>query len=382
MRSTVAYLSSENLLHNLQVIKQLVNNAKIIAMVKANAYGHGLRSVSLKLQKHVDFLGVASIDEALQLRKAGIVIPIVLMEGIFEEQELLIAVENNFSIVLHNDLQVIWLINAINNKLFSEPINIWLKIDTGMGRLGFNVKDGRAIYNLLSKNVGIANPIGIMSHFACADDMSSSLNLKQINNFDHFIESLNIHKNHANNNEIINGKTITNKISRSMCNSAAIFNFPTQNFEVVRPGIALYGVSSIQSKTAHELNLKPVMTLKTKIIAVKELPRGSSIGYGSRFICPCDLRVAVIGIGYGDGYPRSAIDGTPVLIHNKRCKIVGRISMDMTVVDLTNCLEAKIGDDVILWGNNLPIEEIINYTQNSVYDVLTAVQNRVRFVWV
>ncbi len=123
------------------------------------------------------------------------------------------------------------------------------------------------------------------------------------------------------------------------------------------------------------------MTLKTKIIAIKNLPQGSSVGYGGRFICPCDLKVAVIGIGYGDGYPRSAIDGTPVLINNHKCRIIGRISMDMTVVDLTNCLDAKIGDDVILWGDNLPIEKIVKFTQNSAYDILTAVQNRVKFVW-
>ncbi len=371
MRSTVAYLSSNHLLHNLQIIKQTTNNAKIIAMVKANAYGHGLRSVALKLEKHINFLGVASIDEALQLRKVGISIPIILMEGIFEAQELPIALENNFPIILHIKHQINWLMDAINNKLLAKPINIWIKIDTGMGRLGFNLEEGREIYNLLAENSYVVKPVGIMTHFASADDVDHPLNLKQINNFKNFIKSLNLN----------NHKNYNNKIISSICNSAAIFNFPEQHYEVVRPGIALYGGSPIKDKSAKDLNLKPVMTLKTKIIAIKNLPQGSSVGYGGRFICPCDLKVAVIGIGYGDGYPRSAIDGTPVLINNHKCRIIGRISMDMTVVDLTNCLDAKIGDDVILWGDNLPIEKIVKFTQNSAYDILTAVQNRVKFVW-
>lgn len=371
MRSTIAYLSSENLLHNVQVIKKITNNTKIIAMVKANAYGHGLRSVSLKLEKHLNFLGVASIDEALQLRKVDITIPIILMEGIFEEQELLIAIENNFPIILHSMHQICWLTNAINRKLLLKPINVWIKIDTGMGRLGFDLKEGKKIYNLLAKNAYISKPIGIMSHFACADDILNPLNLIQINNFKNFLDTLNLKTTTKNNQQII----------KSICNSAAIFNFPELHHEVVRPGIALYGISPVKNKSAKDLNLKPVMTLQTKIIAIKNLSKGSSIGYGGRFICPDNLKVAVIGIGYGDGYPRSTRDGTPVLIQNKKCSIIGRISMDMSVVDLTNCLNAQIGDDVILWGNNLPIEEVINYTQSSAYDVLTAVQNRVKFIW-
>lgn len=367
MRSLLANLSTKNLLHNLQVIKQVANKSKIIAMVKANAYGHGLRSVSLCLQQEIDFLGVAAIDEALHLRKAGVHSSIVLMEGVFEQEELILAAKENFSVVFHNELQLTWLRNLKINVAEFKPINAWLKIDTGMGRLGFNLKEAVDVYEYLATNVNIAKPIGIMSHFACADDYDHKLNSQQIKHFTDFI----------NNHTIFN---YTNNY-KSFCNSAGIFNFPDQHYDVVRPGLALYGVSPVLHKSANDLNLKPVMTLRTTIIAIKNLPRHSAVGYGAEFICPKDLTIAVIAVGYGDGYPRITKPGMPVLIRERRCNIIGRVSMDMAIVDLTNCLDAKVGDLVVLWGDNLLIEEVAKYTYNSPYDLLTGVQNRVRFNW-
>ncbi len=366
VRSLIANLSTENLLHNVQVIKQLANQSKIIAMVKANAYGHGLRSIALRLQKEVDFLGVAAIDEALQLRQAGVTIPIVLIEGVFEPEELIVAARENFSVVLHNELQLDWLRNLSVNSNISKPINAWLKIDTGMSRLGFNIQDALEIYKYLANNINIANPLGVMSHFACADDFQHTLNKYQIKKFTDFIQHLDV---------------IKYPNCKSFCNSAGIFNFPKQHYDVVRPGLALYGVSPILGKSAKNLNLKPVMTLQTTIIAIKNLLKNSAVGYGAEFICPKDLKVAIIAVGYGDGYPRRTKPNMPVLINGKVCKIIGRVSMDMAVVDLENCLDAKLEDSVILWGDNLPIEEIAKYTHNSVYDLLTGVQNRVRFRW-
>lgn len=364
MRSAVAYLSTDNLLHNLKVIKQLVSGSKIMAMVKANAYGHGLRSTALRLQNHLDFIGVASIDEALQLRKSGIFIPIILIEGIFEQEELAIASYEKFPIVFHDKHQLEWLYKE--SSAISKPIYAWIKIDTGMSRLGFNLKEALDVYEMLNANHNIMQPIGIMSHFACADDLSHQLNTQQINNFDNFFK---------------NPTIIQSEILKSFCNSAAVFNFPNQHYDLVRPGIALYGVSPIINKSAQELNLKPVMTLKTKIIAIKNLLKNSYVGYGGRFVCPKDIKAGVIAIGYGDGYPRTAIDGTPVLIDGTRCQIIGKVSMDMAVVDLSNCVDAKVGDAVVLWGDGLPIEEVANFTANSPYDLLTAIQNRVKFCW-
>ncbi len=366
MRSLIANLSTENLLHNLRVIKEHANKSKIIAMVKANAYGHGLRSISLRLQKELDFLGVASIDEALQLRQAGVDIPIVLIEGVFEPEELIIAARENFSVVFQNELQLDWLRNLGVNYNISKLINAWLKIDTGMGRLGFNIKDAKDIYQYLATNVNIAKPLGIMSHLACADDYNHKLNQIQIKNFTNFVEDPEIIKHYN---------------WKSFCNSAGIFNFPKQHYDVVRPGLALYGVSPVLGKSSRDLNLKPVMTLQTSIISIKNLPKNSSVGYGADFICPEDLKVAVVAVGYGDGYPRITKPKMPVLINGKRCEVIGRGSMDMVVVNLKNCLDAKLGDPVVLWGDHLPIEEVVKFTNNSVYDLLTGIQNRVKFRW-
>ena len=214
-RASQAILSTENLLHNLAVIKKLSHPAKIIAMVKANAYGHGIRSVSMRLDGHVDLFGVASIDEALILRKVNVKTPILLMQGIFEEAELLIAAKENLHIAFNNSAQIEWLERA---KLPSS-LNVWIKINTGMGRLGFNLEDARALYAKLLENKNIAKPVKIMSHFACADERENPLNAKQIAVFEDFI------------------KDIDSQFSLS--NSAAILNFPQCSFNYVRPGLAL-----------------------------------------------------------------------------------------------------------------------------------------------
>ncbi|MDF3033383.1 MAG: hypothetical protein K0R76_337 [Alphaproteobacteria bacterium] len=360
-RTAVAILSTENLLHNLKVIKEQAPQSKVIAMVKANAYGHGLRSVSIRLEKHVDMLGVASIDEALALRKVGIQIPIILAEGVFEPNELLVASTEGFHVVFHEDIQLQWLAN-LSCPL---PIQAWLKIDSGMGRLGFGMDKALASFDQLSKSPQIAQPIRIMSHFACADDPSNPLNQSQIEAFNQFIQK------------------ISSQTPReySLCNSAGVFQYPNCHHHFIRPGIALYGASPLLGKSAAALNLKPVMTLQTSLIAMKTIKKGSSVGYGARFVCPEDLPVGIIAFGYGDGYPRTTRDGAPILVNNTRCQLIGRVSMDMTAVDLSACPTAKVGDPVILWGSGLPIEDFAAFTDNVSYDLLAGVQNRVKFHW-
>jgi alanine racemase len=360
-RTAVAILSTENLLHNLQVIKNQAPRSKVIAMVKANAYGHGLRSVSTRLEKHVDMLGVASIDEALALRKVGVEIPIILAEGVFEPNELLVASTEGFHVVFHEEIQLQWLAN-LSCPL---PIQAWLKVDTGMGRLGFDINKASEFFDQLAKSRQIAHPIRIMSHMACADDPSNPLNQKQIDGFKSFIQKI----------------SAKGPSEYSLCNSAGVFQFPECHYNFIRPGIALYGASPLLNKTAAELNLKPVMTLQTSLIARKDVTKGSPIGYGARFTCPTDLPVGIIAFGYGDGYPRNTKDGAPILVNNTKCRLIGRVSMDMIAVDLTSCPNAKVGDPVILWGNDLPIEEVAKFTDNVSYDLLTGVQNRVKFHW-
>jgi alanine racemase len=356
-RSTIAILSTENLLDNLRVIQSQAPASKIIALVKANGYGHGIRSVSSRLDKHVFSLGVASSDEAVALRKVGVQCPITLMEGIFEPDELLIASCEKFHVVFHDW----WQIEALKKLSLPLPLTAWLKVDTGMGRLGFNPSETLKAYQALLESQQIEKPIGIMSHLACAEEINHPLNHQQIQSFKNLIGDI--------------------PGPKSLCNSASLFNFPDTHYDVVRPGISLYGVSPLKEKSAAELGLKPVMTLQTRLIAVRAIAKGASIGYGSQFTCPKDMRVGVIAIGYGDGYPRTIKEGAPILVNNNRCRIVGRISMDMTTIDLENSPDAKTGDPVILWGNNLPIEEVAIYTSHSPYDMLCAVQSRVKFYW-
>ncbi len=242
-RLAIATLSTENLLHNLEVIKSKAPNCEVIAMIKANGYGHGLRSTAMRLDGKVYSLGVASVDEAVALRKVNVKLPITLMSGAFEADDLFLASCNNFHLIFHEKTQLEWL----NNIRLPNKIRIWLKVDTGMGRLGFSIEDAKEIYNILSQNDQIIQPIGILSHFACSEDITHPLNRTQLEKFHNFVKDL--------------------PGLKSIANSGAIFNFPSTLYDVVRPGIALYGISPIKGKTSSELNLKPVMTLQTRLVS-------------------------------------------------------------------------------------------------------------------
>lgn len=354
-RPAVALLSSQNLLHNLGVIQEKAGPAQIIAMIKANAYGHGLRSVGLRLCGRVSLLGVASIDEALALRQAGVNTPILLMEGPFSPDDVPAAAHNEFHLVLHTHDQLDWLSHA------QSSVSVWIKVDTGMGRLGFSPEETPAIYERLSRNPCVATPVRLMSHFACADDQYNPLNQQQISRF----------------------QSLANHLSTeaSFCNSAALFQFPDQKYDYIRPGLILYGVSPFPGMTGNQLGLKPVMTLKSHIMAVKIHDKGHLIGYGSRYRCPEKMPVGVVALGYGDGYPLTAKDGTPILVNGVECPLVGRVSMDMLTVDLRPCPSARTGDPVVLWGEGLPVERVTSHTHTISWDLLTSVQHRVRFQW-
>ena len=255
-RVAIAILSTENLLHNLEVIKKQAQGREVIAMIKANAYGHGLRSVAMRLDGKVASFGVASVDEALALRKVNVKSPITLMSGAFEPDDLLIASCQNFHLIFHEKQQIDWL----NNIKLPKPIKVWLKIDTGMGRLGFETEEAQEIYELLSKNPQVIQPIGVMSHLACSEEKDHSLNQIQINSFRNFVAKFSGPK--------------------SLANSGAIYNFVDELYDVVRPGISLYGISPIPNKSAADLGLKPVMTLQTKLVKVSHFKKDKKIGYG------------------------------------------------------------------------------------------------------
>jgi len=356
-RRTSCTLLTDNLLHNLAVIKQEAPKSKIMAMVKANAYGHGIRSVALRLGDAVDALGVACIDEALALRQAGVKTPITLVEGVFEPGELRIAADQGFAVVFHSKHQIKWLEDA----KVSSKIQAWLKINTGMGRLGFAPSEAEEAMRILSSHSNVLQPIGIMSHFACADEPGHSMNAKQVAAF----------------------KAFTNKHDgpRSFCNSAALFAFPDMHYDWVRPGLALYGASPFTGRTAESMGLKPVMTFKTELIAIQRFKHGEAVGYGASYVCPEDMVVGIASVGYGDGYPRLVHNNTQVLVNGVRYPLVGRVAMDMAAIDLRACASAAIGDKVTLWGDGLPVEELEAHSGRSAYDLLSNIQNRVRFEW-
>lgn len=356
-RAALAILSTENLLHNLAIIKKQAPGCSVIAMVKANAYGHGLRSVSLRLENHVSSLGVASLTEAMALRRAGVKSSITLMEGVFSPDELLVASCEKFHVVFHNHTQLAWLAATT----LPLPLTVWLKINTGMGRLGFEVEDVPDAYETLHRNFQVVRPIGLLSHLSCADKKDHPLNKQQLRLFDRIAS-------------LYDGP-------KSICNSAALFSFSEYQYTNVRPGIALYGVSPYQGISAFQLGLKPVMTLQTRLMACRVAKKGSTIGYGANYVCEQNMPIGVIAIGYGDGYPRSAQNGTPVLVCGVMCPIVGRVSMDMITIDLRNYPQAQVGDPVILWGQGLPIEHVASFTQNIPYDMMTSLQSRVVFHW-
>lgn len=357
MRSAKAILSKKNLLHNVGRIRE-ISKAKIVACIKANAYGHGLRSVALRIQDKVEMFGVASIDEALALRKVGIKNEILILEGAFEKEEIEMAAEMNFALVFHSEHQINWLLKS---KLPANTLKAWFKIDTGMNRLGFKTNEiAEKNYQILESCEKTKKPITIISHFASSEEKENPLNQKQIENFENFAKNKNA--------------------NLSLCNSAAIFNFPHLHYDYIRPGLCLYGASPIKHKSSNELGLKPVMNLQSNIIAIKNVKKDETIGYGGRYKFEKDTKVAIVGLGYGDGIPITTKDGTKVLIKGEKCPIIGRVSMDMFAVDISN-LEAPINTEVTIWGEEHPIELFVEFSDSLIYNLLTGVQYRVKFIW-
>ena len=349
-----ALMSSSNLISNARRLKQYAKTSRLIAMVKANGFGHGIRSCSLRLADEVDAFGVAHVDEAVILRKVGVKTPIFLMEGVYNLAELELAQSLDVVLVCHSEHQLALLAHC------SQPTEVWLKVDTGMGRLGFSTQDVLTCYPTMVQYQYVKQPVGIMSHFACASEPGHALNTHQKILFTKLCEQL--------------------QAPASFCNSAAIFHFMDCHYDYVRPGLALYGVSPT-AKHASDYGLKSVMCLKSQVIAVRDFVIGDSIGYGASYVCTKPTRVAIVAMGYGDGYPRDVSSEAVVIINGVRCPIVGTISMDMMCVDISACEDAAPGDEVVLWGRGLPVEEVAIFSKRSCYELLTSVQHRVKFTW-
>ncbi len=350
-----AVLDLDAVRHNLSKVRKSAPNAKVMAVIKANGYGHGLLRMATALQD-VDAFAVARVDEGIRLRKAGFKSRIAVLEGFTGTEELDELLSYQLDVVVHSSTQL----DILEARTELGACAVWLKLDTGMNRLGFKAAEFSVAYQRLSQCALVKQPISLMTHFASADDVNDDQTLKQISLF----------------NETVAGFPG----ERSLANSAGILGWELSLSDWVRPGVMLYGISPFPDTTGQQLGLRPVMALHSRLIAVKPLDVGESVGYGGSWTCQKPTTLGVVAIGYGDGYPRHAKAGTPVLVNGKRVSLIGRVSMDMMTVDLENQSEAKPGDPVTLWGENLPVEEIAHWTDTIPYTLVCGVTQRVRLV--
>ena len=347
MQAATVVINRRALRHNLQRLRELAPASKLVAVVKANAYGHGLLETARTLTD-ADAFGVARLEEALRLRAGGIAQPILLLEGFFaaEAQRLHTAV--------HSPEQLA----ALEQADLPEPVTVWMKLDTGMHRLGVRPEEAEAFYQRLSQCKNVRQPVNVVSHFARADEPTCGATERQLDIFTTFTE----------------GKPGL----RSIAASGGILLWPQSHYDWVRPGIILYGVSPLDDRsTGKDFGCQPVMTLTSSLIAVREHKAGEPVGYGGTWISERDTRLGVVAMGYGDGYPRAAPSGTPVLVNGREVPIVGRVAMDMICVDLGPQAQDKAGDAVVLWGEGLPVERIAEITKVSAYELITRLTSRV-----
>lgn len=353
VRAAQAAIDLGALRFNLNRAKQAAPGTRVMAVVKADAYGHGIVPVARALVQ-ADALGVACLEEALTLRGAGIRTPIVLLEGALDPQELALAADAHLTLVVHMREQV----EMLQRTRLSRPVEIWVKVDTGMHRLGLEPGDVPEVWGRLRGCAQVSRLIGLLTHLACADDLTELLTADQVDLFDKVAGPL--------------------RAERSLANSAAILAWASTHAHWVRPGIMLYGVSPFPARNGGDEALRPAMTLSARLLAVRRCRRGQGVGYGASWRCPEDMPVGIVSIGYGDGYPRHAPPGTPVLVNGKTAHLIGRVSMDMLHVDLRPTPGARVGDPVVLWGEGLPVEEVARRAGTIPYELLCHVTQRVR----
>ncbi|MEZ5572647.1 MAG: alanine racemase [Halioglobus sp.] len=349
-RPNQARLDLGALRHNVSVVRQLAPQSRIVAVVKANAYGHGAVTIASALRTQVDALAVACIEEAIELRSAGIDTPILLLQGVFEAAELVIAARMSLWLTIENEQQLRWLEDAY----LQTPVTCWLKVDTGMNRLGVVPKRAAEFYQRLRASDNVHDEVVTCTHFAAAEDVKSSQTQRQLKIF----ESLSF------------------GAQRSACNSAGILAWPGAHFDWVRPGYMLYGNSPMPGEHPSAQGLRPVMTLTSAVISLRDVAIGEAVGYGGTWVAQRPSRIATVTIGYGDGYPRGAANGTPVLVNGQRAALAGRVSMDMITVDVTDLANIEIGAQVVLWGAGLPLAEVAHCANTIGYELTTRMPAR------
>jgi alanine racemase len=351
-RAARATVDTAALHHNLGVVRRLAPGARVMAVIKANAYGHGLVGTGRAL-RDADAFAVARIEEAVALREAGLENPVVLLEGVLDAAQLPLAASLALELVVHSPEQLAMLESA----QLPRPIKAWLKLDTGMNRLGFPPAGARAAAGRLGACSLVAPGVRLMTHLACADERDARVTDAQLGRFTAALGDL--------------------PGERSIANSAGLLWRRDCHADWVRPGIMLYGVSPFADNTGDDLGLRPAMELMSTVIALRTVQRGERVGYGGVWRAREDSRIAIAAIGYGDGYTRHLGSGTPVLVRGRRAPLAGRVSMDMIAVDVTLIPETRVGDEVTLWGAGLPVEELARQAGTIPYELLCSVTQRV-----
>ena len=344
-----ATISAGALAHNLLVAKAYAKGARLWAVIKANAYGHGVERAARALDA-ADGFAVLDFQEAARLRVAGVTKPILMLEGFFKPIDVPLVLKYNLTPVIHNAEQV----EMLRRAALAGEIEAYIKVNSGMNRLGFNAENLRAAYNSVRMHPQVRN-VTLMTHFADADGAAGVK--AQLEWFNDLTKGLDA--------------------PRSLANSAALIRFPEARGDWVRPGIMLYGCSPFADRTAESLNLKPAMTLSAEIIATQRLHAGERIGYGFSYEAVGEMAVGVVACGYADGYPRLAPSGTPVLVNGRRTRTVGRVSMDMICVDISGIPGAYIGSAVTLWGEGLSADEVAASAGTLSYELLCGLAPRV-----
>ena len=350
MRQATVYIDSQALQYNLNRVKQLAPHAKVVSMVKANAYGHGVKDCLAALSA-TDAFGVACLQEALEIRDLGFEQPITLIEGVFSADEMQIVTAHNIEVVVHHQQQVDWLLEH-KAAYQAQNLKVWVKLNSGMNRLGFKIDVIKDVIHRL-KAEGFSCVLAM--HFANAD-ADHPLNDEQIRQF-------------------LEIKNDCAPLMGSCCNSAAIYKYPELHFDYVRPGIMLYGATPFADQTVHELDLKPVMTFSAEVIALNTIQAGESVGYGSTFVASQAMDLAIVSIGYGDGYPRAFVQPNSVAVNGQLRPVVGRVAMDMIAIDVTGA-NVALGTEVELWGKQRLVDDVATANGTIGYELLCRLSNR------
>ncbi len=357
MRPTTATVRLADIVHNYELACRLAPKSKNIAVIKANAYGHGMLEVAQSLQTRVPAFAVALVEEAAQLRNAGITRPILVLQGANDAADIKEAAAHDLWLLLHRQQQIDELLSSKPKK----PLRVWLKLETGMHRFGLEPAVLDQVCTDLRSSPSVQQGVVLCTHLACADDLADPMTRQQVS--------------------LIRSCSEKHNLALSIANSAGILHWPETHADWNRPGYMLYGNCPTGVFGSESSQLRPVMTMSSEIVAIRNLEKGESVGYGQDWVAKKSSKIGTIAIGYGDGYPRHAPSGTPVLVNGKRVPLVGRVSMDAICVDLTEIESVEVSDPVELWGESLYVNEVAAAAGTIGYELLAGLTGRVPLLY-